>query len=87
IGLVPVFGWAVKSGMMGAKAKVLGDAIIEYFKERSPLPDYAPSASAAAAYTEAPAPSAPPRKPKMQPMDDDPADAAATRIGVEIDDD
>jgi hypothetical protein len=50
IGLVPVIGWAVKSGMMGAKAKVIGDAVIEYFKKQSKLPD-APPAEASTADT------------------------------------
>jgi hypothetical protein len=42
VGLVPVIGWAVKSGMMGMKAKLIGDATIDYFKKRSPLPDTMP---------------------------------------------
>ncbi len=39
VGFVPVVGWAIKSTMMGAKAKVLGEAIINYFRDLSPLPD------------------------------------------------
>ncbi len=36
VGLIPVVGWAVKSGIMSAKAKMLGDAVVEYFKKLSP---------------------------------------------------
>ena len=43
IGWVPVVGWAVKSGMMGMKAKMIGDATIDYFKKRSPLPTAIPT--------------------------------------------
>lgn len=39
IGLIPVVGWAVKSAAMAAKAKVLGEEIIKYFREKSTLPD------------------------------------------------
>ena len=39
VGLIPLVGWAVKSAAMAAKAKVIGDAIIRYFHERSELPD------------------------------------------------
>jgi hypothetical protein len=45
VGLVPVVGWAIKSGMMGMKAKVIGDATIDYFKQRSPLPEATPDSS------------------------------------------
>ncbi|MCY4465858.1 MAG: hypothetical protein OXE46_10020 [Chloroflexi bacterium] len=38
-GLIPLAGWAVKSAAMAAKAKVIGDAVIRYFRERSDLPD------------------------------------------------
>jgi|GEM_PF-1097844 len=41
VGLVPVFGWAVKSGLLSAKAKVLGDAVIAYFRDLSELPSQA----------------------------------------------
>ena len=39
VGLIPLVGWAVKSAAMAAKAKVIGDAVIRYFHERSELPD------------------------------------------------
>ena len=39
IGAIPLVGWAVKSAGMAAKAKVIGDAVITYFRERSELPD------------------------------------------------
>lgn len=39
VGLIPLVGWAVKSAGMAAKAKVIGDAVIKYFRERSDLPD------------------------------------------------
>lgn len=41
VGIIPVFGWAVKSGMMGAKAKALGEAVIVYFRDLSALPETA----------------------------------------------
>lgn len=37
VGFVPVVGWAVKSAMMTVKAKVIGDAVIDYFRDLSPL--------------------------------------------------
>jgi hypothetical protein len=37
VGYIPVVGWAIKSAAMAAKAKVIGDTIIRYFRERSPL--------------------------------------------------
>jgi outer membrane lipoprotein SlyB len=37
IGFVPVVGWAIKSAAMAAKAKLIGDTIQGYFRERSPL--------------------------------------------------
>ena len=39
VGIIPLVGWAVKSAAMAAKAKVIGDAVIKYFRERSNLPD------------------------------------------------
>ena len=39
VGMVPLVGWAIKSAAMAAKAKVIGDAVIRYFHERSDLPD------------------------------------------------
>lgn len=36
-GLVPIVGWAVKGAAMAGKAKVIGDAVIGYYRERSPL--------------------------------------------------
>jgi hypothetical protein len=38
-GWIPVVGWVAKSIGMGAKAKVIGEVVIEYFREQSPLPD------------------------------------------------
>ena len=38
-GFIPLAGWAVKSAAMAAKAKVIGDVVIKYFRERSELPD------------------------------------------------
>jgi hypothetical protein len=37
VGVIPIFGWAVKSGMMGMKAKAIGEAVIVYFRDVSPL--------------------------------------------------
>jgi hypothetical protein len=39
VGLVPIIGWAVKSYAMHVKADALGKAVIEYFRQRSPLPE------------------------------------------------
>ena len=39
VGFVPLVGWAVKSAAMAAKAKVIGDSVIRYFRERADLPD------------------------------------------------
>jgi len=39
VGIIPVFGWAVKSAMMGGKAKAIGEAVIAYFRDLSPLKD------------------------------------------------
>ena len=39
VGIIPIVGWAVKSAAMAAKAKVIGDEVIRYFRERSSLPD------------------------------------------------
>ena len=39
VGMIPLVGWAVKSAGMAAKARVIGDAVIHYFRERSELPD------------------------------------------------
>lgn len=39
VGVIPLVGWAVKSAAMAAKAKVIGDAVISYFRERSDLSD------------------------------------------------
>jgi uncharacterized protein (DUF697 family) len=38
-GWIPVVGWAVKSVGMAYKAEAIGEAVIEYFSEASPLPD------------------------------------------------
>ena len=37
VGVIPIFGWAVKSAMMGGKAKAIGEAVIVYFRDVSPL--------------------------------------------------
>ena len=39
VGFVPLVGWAVKSYTMHVKADALGKAVIDYFRQRSPLPD------------------------------------------------
>ncbi len=39
VGLIPFVGWAVKSAAMAAKAKVIGDEVVLYFRERSEYPD------------------------------------------------
>lgn len=39
IGAVPVVGWAVKAYALKVKAEALGTAVIDYFRQRSPLPD------------------------------------------------
>ncbi len=39
VGLIPVVGWAIKSAAMAAKAKVIGEEVIKFFRERSVLPD------------------------------------------------
>ena len=39
VGIIPLVGWAVKSAAMAAKARVIGDAVIKYFRERSDFPD------------------------------------------------
>lgn len=39
VGIIPIVGWAVKSAAMATKAKVIGDEVIRYFRERSDLPD------------------------------------------------
>jgi uncharacterized protein (DUF697 family) len=37
VGLIPIVGWAIKSAAMAGKAKVIGDTVQQYFRERSPL--------------------------------------------------
>lgn len=74
IGVVPVFGWAIKSGMMGMKARLIGNAVIDYFKDLSRLPDGpadAPSTAIPVETDESTAPDddAPPAKPKVSPED------------------
>lgn len=39
VGLIPVVGWAIKSAAMAAKAKVIGEEVIKYFREQSNLLD------------------------------------------------
>jgi uncharacterized protein (DUF697 family) len=36
LSLIPVFGWAVKAAVAGGITKAVGEAIIAYFKARSP---------------------------------------------------
>jgi uncharacterized protein (DUF697 family) len=47
VGLIPVVGWAIKSLSMAAKARLIGDAVVDYFYKLSPLPngDDAPTPS------------------------------------------
>ena len=35
---IPVFGWIAKAGVLSAKSKILGEAVVDYFYSRSPLP-------------------------------------------------
>ena len=35
---IPVFGQIAKSAVMAGKAKVIGEAVVEYFYKKSPLP-------------------------------------------------
>ena len=37
LSLVPVFGWLAKSGVAASVTKALGEALIAYMRERSPL--------------------------------------------------
>jgi len=37
IGFIPVLGWAVKSAAMAAKANFIGNEVMKYFRDRSPL--------------------------------------------------
>jgi hypothetical protein len=37
--MIPIIGWAAKSYALHVKANALGKAVIEYFRDRSPLPD------------------------------------------------
>lgn len=38
-GAIPVVGWFTKSVAMGVKATLIGEAVIEYFRDISPLTD------------------------------------------------
>jgi hypothetical protein len=38
VGWIPIGGWLVKSAMMAGKAKLIGEAVIEFFRDLSPLP-------------------------------------------------
>lgn len=38
MGVVPVIGWAAKSVILSGKAFAIGQTVIDYFEERSPLP-------------------------------------------------
>jgi uncharacterized protein (DUF697 family) len=37
--VIPIVGWAAKSYALHVKANALGKAVIEYFRDRSPLPE------------------------------------------------
>jgi len=37
VGLIPIVGWAIKSAAMAAKANVIGEEVMKYFRSRSPL--------------------------------------------------
>jgi hypothetical protein len=37
LGAIPLVGWAAKSVGMGVKANLIGEAVIEYFRDLSPL--------------------------------------------------
>lgn len=39
LGAIPVVGWFAKSVGMGIKAGLIGEAVIEYFRDISPLTD------------------------------------------------
>ena len=39
LSFVPVVGWAVKSATLAGKSKLIGEAVIDYFEELSPLPE------------------------------------------------
>jgi uncharacterized protein (DUF697 family) len=36
LSFIPVFGWAIKAGVAGSLTKLVGEAIIKYFKGQSP---------------------------------------------------
>ncbi len=38
-GWIPGIGWIAKSAAMAAKAKLIGNAVIDYFEQQSPLPN------------------------------------------------
>jgi hypothetical protein len=38
LSFIPVAGWAVKAALSGGIMKGMGEAVIKYFRERSPLP-------------------------------------------------
>ena len=38
LSFVPIAGWAAKAAIAGGIRKGMGEAVINYFKERSPLP-------------------------------------------------
>lgn len=39
VGMIPVVGWFAKSVAMGMKAEAIGQAVISYFRDLSPLPE------------------------------------------------
>jgi hypothetical protein len=39
LSFIPVIGWAIKGGMLGAKSRYIGDAAIKHFESMSPLPE------------------------------------------------
>lgn len=37
VGLIPIVGWAIKSAAMAAKANIIGNEVINYFRDRTQL--------------------------------------------------
>ncbi|MBK8196562.1 MAG: hypothetical protein IPK76_26445 [Lewinellaceae bacterium] len=37
LSFIPIVGWAVKAGVLAVAKKKIGERVIEYFKERTPL--------------------------------------------------
>lgn len=38
LSFIPILGWAVKAGVAAATTKAVGEAVIEHYRELSPLP-------------------------------------------------